>query len=1055
VALTEAFDVRQRLLDRLAADLVGPKGGPEEIIDERPSARYLTGILYPQQTEFLEEEDEQIDAENGPGSEADEGEQQATSLFRSFKPAACGFSFSIEVGEAEDLRLTVSYGRYEGEEVEAEEGGRKRPKWKRSALELADIPIPLEDGIGSQALDTGLTLHRRVRRDGSIATVTLQFVNEYREARGDVAGSENPLIVSDMFGREAAGFYQFEASVRCESGCRFVPRRRAFRGNDEDERVSDLIYRDFAEYAVGHTASAVWHPKSDPDVVALSWFPSATVKRMDADGDLTLASSIAGSALGRLHALDLANAPKDRLLGALSAVADGYSTWIEAERIRAKAELEAAPLLAQADINLDRCQAALDRIREGIDRIGEDADVELAFRLANRAMYVQAAWLKGHRDAHEHSSGDVCDFNWRPFQIAFCLLCLPSAADRGHLDRDLFDLIWFPTGGGKTEAYLMLSAFVLFHRRLTHGDKGGGVGVLMRYTLRTLTVQQFQRAAALATACEQLRLLEQWQLGDEQFSIGLWVGGDTTPNSYDGAAAALLGQAATSTPKQLTRCPVCRSDLDWRADESARRIVCECPDEYCRSIRPSGRIPALTVDEDLYSSPTSILIGTVDKFAQIVRKSATSVLFGLGSNNLPPDLIIQDELHLIGGPLGSLTGLYETAIDELCSNESGRAKVVGSTATIRRADEQIRSVFDRRAFQFPPPGVDWSNSCFARVDEQDEGRLYVGVTTAGRSEKFALQATAASLLQSGNDPELVVSPGLDPYWTLVSYFNSLKVLGGALVLMEDDVRISIAALAQQRNEPPRPLGNPEELTSRKSSADIPEILEKLDRHKGESGSVDVLLASNMLSVGVDITRLGLMLVNGQPKFMAEYIQATSRVGRRDPGLVITLYNNNKIRDRAHYESFASWHSALYRSVEPSSVTPFAPRARDKAIHAPLVALVRHLISPSGPGIRRTDRTKIMSLVDRIVARIERIDAGEASQARTELTDFVDEWLDGVEGGRIKAYWNDLRFNSSLLMSAEAAAARRAVGRNEALARPTPNSVRNVEPSVDFVLRERP
>jgi hypothetical protein len=185
----------------------------------------------------------------------------------------------------------------------------------------------------------------------------------------------------------------------------------------------------------------------------------------------------------------------------------------------------------------------------------------------------------------------------------------------------------------------------------------------------------------------------------------------------------------------------------------------------------------------------------------------------------------------------------------------------------------------------------------------------------------------------------------------------------------------------------------------------------------------------MLSVGVDIPRLGLMFVNGQPKLMAEYIQATSRVGRRDPGLVITLYNNNKIRDRAHYETFASWHGALYRSVEPSSVTPFAPRARDKAIHAPLVALVRHLVSPSGPGIRRADRTKIMSLVDRIVARIERIDAGEASQARTELTDFVDEWLDGVEGGRIKAYWNDLRFNIILLMSAEAAAARRAVGRN--------------------------
>lgn len=1050
--MTGALNVRSRLLERLAQDLVGPKAGPEETIDERPSARYLTGILYPQQTEFLEEEDEQIEAENGPGSEADDSDQQATSLFRSFKPAACGFSFSVEGDEGADLRLAVAYGRYTASEVETE-GGRKYLEWKRSPHEIADVAVSLAEGVSDQKLDEGLLVHRRVRRDGATATVTLQFVNQYREGRGEAAEAENPLIVADMIGRETAGFYQFEASVRCRSGCRFVPRRRAFRGNDEDERIADLIYRDFAEYAVGHTASAVWYPTSDPEVVSLSWFPSAIVKRMDADGDPALADAIAGSPLGRLHALELSSAPKSELIVTLAAVADGYSVWIERERARATGELQAEQLQRQAKLNLDRCEAALARIREGIRCIEESGDVELSFRLANRAMYIQAAWAAGHRDAHEHARADMYDFSWRPFQIAFCLICLASAIDRKHPDRDIFDLIWFPTGGGKTEAYLLLSAFVLFHRRLADAC-GGGVGVLMRYTLRTLTVQQFQRAAALATSCEQLRLSGAWPLGDERFSIGLWVGSDTTPNTYEAARAALVGQDPTSSPRQLTRCPVCRSQVEWRVDETPRSVLCECPDEFCRTARPNGGIPVLTVDEDLYDDPPSILIGTVDKFAQVVRKPDTSALFGIGTDAAPPDLIIQDELHLIGGPLGSLTGLYETAIDQLCSNDAGRAKVIGSTATIRRADEQIKSVFDRRAFQFPPPGLDWSNSCFARVDQDDPGRMYVGVTTAGRSEKFALQAASASLLQSGEDPQIAGSADLDPYWTLVAYFNSLKVLGGALVLMEDDVRITISALAQQRSEEPRNLGTPEELTSRKSSADIPEILENLGRRRGTPGCVDILLASNMLSVGVDIPRLGLMLVNGQPKFMAEYIQSTSRVGRRAPGLVITLYNNNKIRDRAHYESFASWHGALYRSVEPSSVTPFAPRARDKAIHAPLVALVRHLLG-LGPGLRRSDRPKVMGLIDTIVQRIDRIDPGEAAEARTELTEFVDEWLDGVEAGRIKAYWNDLRFNSSLLMSAEAAAARRAVGRSDALARPTPNSVRNVEPGVDFVLRERP
>ncbi|MGN6268462.1 MAG: helicase-related protein [Sphingomonas sp.] len=1046
-------NVRTLLLRRLEADLVGPKNGPEETIDERPSARYLTGMLYPQQSEFSEEEDDSLDAENGGGSSGDEDEQrEATSLFRSFKPATCGFSFAVEAEEGADLRLTVRFGRYAAAEIEAEDGRRPRLTWTRTPHEHADLQVSLEAGVEERQLEQGLILHRRVRREGSRATVTLQFVNEFREAKTGNAG--DPLVVTDMIGRESAGLYQFAASVECRSGCEFVPRRRSFHGNDEDERIADLIYRDSAEYAVGHTSSAEWAPVDCPTVVRLDWFPTAMVRRMDADGDPLLSSTIAASPLGGLHGLSLYASAKPELIATLGSVADGYAAWISAERARCADLLESLAL--QARRNLDRCERALARMREGIALIDTDARVETAFRLANRAMYLQAAWANGRRGA----AGDVdasksFDFRWRPFQIAFALLCLPSSADRAHPDREIFDLIWFPTGGGKTEAYLLLTAFVLFHRRLVHGDLGAGVGVLMRYTLRTLTVQQFQRATALITACEQLRLDTDQPLGSTPFSIGLWVGSDSTPNNYDAAVEALADLDPKSTPRQLTRCPVCRGEVRWRADAATRTIVCECPDQQCAEERLQGRLTVLTVDEDLYAAPPSLLIGTVDKFAQIVRRQESGVLFGVRNGLRQPDLILQDELHLIGGPLGSLTGLYETAVDELCRNDEGRAKVVGSTATIRRADEQIRHVFDRSAFQFPPPAVDWSNSCFARVDENDEGRLYVGVTTAGRSEKFALQATSASLLQAGVDPAISAAGDVDPYWTLVAYFNSLKVLGGALVLMEDDVRITIAALAQQHQETARRLGTPEELTSRKASSEIPMILDRLSRQRGDEECIDVLLASNMLSVGVDIPRLGLMLVNGQPKFMAEYIQATSRVGRRSPGLVVTLYNNNKIRDRAHYETFASWHGALYRSVEPSSVTPFAPRARDKAIHAPLVALVRHLISPGTPNVRRTDRAAVLGMVDRIVERVRTIDPGEAAQCRAELVEFVEAWLDGVEGGRIKAYWNDVRFNSSLLMSAEAAAARRAVGAGQAEARPTPNSVRNVEPSVDFVLKERP
>ncbi|MBO9695903.1 MAG: hypothetical protein J7499_06875 [Sphingopyxis sp.] len=1049
--IEKSTEARARLLERLHADLIGPGGGPDEKIDERPSARYLTAVLYPQQSEFGEDEDESISAENAGGADSDEEVKEATSLLRSFKPAVCGLSFSVMVTEdGAEPRLKIRYGRYR---AEARDDGTRLLDWQRSDHLLPDIGISLAAGADERDIAQGLRLHRRVRRDGARATVTLQFVNLHHEIRPDdhAKPEADPLGVSDMVGGEEACFFQFTAEVRCPAGCGFVPRRRAFQGNDEDERVADLIYRDCAEYAVGHTASASWDPADRPDRVRLDWMPGVPVRNMDAEGDAELRAAVAASPLGRLHGLETASAPDTALIGTLDAVADGYDRWIEAR----DGDIRKIPdaLREQAARNLDRCRDAARRIRDGIAFLAADADALDAFRRANHAMYVQAAWAAGRAEAERDTDPAAFKFHWRPFQLAFALMCLPSAATRGHPDRDIFDLIWFPTGGGKTEAYLLLAAFTLFYRRLRHGARGAGVAILMRYTLRTLTVQQFQRAAAMITACEQLRLAAGTKYGAQRFSIGLWVGGDSTPNRYDGAVEALRNFDAASTPRQLTKCPRCRAELQWSNDRSRRRIVCRCTSESCLSARPDGALPVMTVDDDLYAEPPSILIGTVDKFAQIVRKNESGALFGINGAVEPPDLIIQDELHLIGGPLGSLTGLYETAIDRLCSTDAGPPKIIGSTATIRRADEQVRSVFNRRAFQFPPPALDWSNSCFAKVREKDAGRLYVGISTAGRSEKFALQAASASLLQSGSDAELAGNPAFDAYATLVAYFNSLKVLGGALVLMEDDVRITIEALARRRRETARQLGTPEELTSRKPSSEIPEILEQLNLSATDDEAVDILLASNMLSVGVDIPRLGLMLVNGQPKFMAEYIQATSRVGRREPGLVVTLYNNNKIRDRAHFEAFASWHGALYRSVEPSSVTPFAPRARDKALHAPFVALVRHLISPQ-PAIGAADRPKLLALIDDIVDRIADIDPPETRQARDELTAFVDAWIDGVAEGRIRTYWNDRQIQSSLLMSAEEAAARRATGREAAPAVPTPNSVRNVEPSVVFLLKER-
>src|SRR5262245_37313824 len=268
-----------------------------------------------------------------------------------------------------------------------------------------------------------------------------------------------------------------------------------------------------------------------------------------------------------------------------------------------------------------------------------------------------------------------------------------------------------------------------------------------------------------------------------------------------------------------------------------------------------ARLPIWTIDEEIYRQAPSLLIGTVDKFAQIVRKPETRALFGRGTTHFPPDLIIQDELHLISGPLGSMAGLYEIAIDELCRRDSVRPKVIGSTATIRRAEEQILALFDRGTYQFPAPGLDAGNSGFAVIDNESPGRLYVGVTTAGRSATYMLQAIVASLLQAA------ASPGASPmeqdhYWTLVTYFNSLRELGRALVLMQDDVPVSIGQFAARRGEQRRRIEAPAELTSRVRSYEIRDMLERLNKPVSDPEAVDLLVASNMISVGLDIPGLG-------------------------------------------------------------------------------------------------------------------------------------------------------------------------------------------------------
>jgi len=1068
--------VRSELAAAASALLVGPLS-PEEIIESAPVDTYLTGILWPRGAPV-----DGIDDDTGldSGSDPASGVETAVPGYRAIRPCSIGITFAV----GKDATVIVSLGetsRYVPVEIEgsdpgnghgigpASKPGQSRRAWARQRLgysvrlsskaktDTAKISEFLNPQ-GALIVDKRLALHirRRVGPDQQVFTVTL--INE--ESDDEESGS-----------RDAQCLFQAELVVEAiVDGAPGIQPRKAppITSSDEDSLTNALLYRDVREFAVGHGIAATWSQDATnaASEVRTAWLPETHVLGTSPDGHALLTTfrqshpdTLKAEFLGR-------ESDRAAVTASLDAFAERYALWIE-QYLRARVDQFHGDLRSAAENNLDRCVSTLERIRAGVEMLRKDDAVWAAFALANTAMDRQSRFR-----AKEHPKPLL----WRPFQVAFMLLVIPGLADPKLDDRKCMDLLWFPTGGGKTEAYLALTAFQIFHRRLTneHRREQGGVDVLMRYTLRLLTVQQFQRAASLIAACDVMREADA-RLGQARITLGLYVGSDATPNKMEDARKALdeehADQKPKSTPRQLLRCPVCGSELRgtaYQADPLQPRIDIVCSNAECET---GGRpLPVLTVDATIYANPPSLLIGTIDKFAQMPRRTDIRRIFGLDGGS-PPGLIIQDELHLISGPLGSMAGLYETIVDLVCTRGDIRPKVIGSTATIGHAAAQVRALFDRSVLQFPPPGFDASDSFFAVRDADGPDRLYIGIPTAGRSPKFALQAVIAALLQSA---ATLVATGraddasIDAYWTCVAYFNSLRELGGAYVLMQDDVPRQMEFLAGRLSSPRRILElEPEELSSRKSSRELPGLLHALSttltQFKADPfeypAPKDAVLASNMISVGVDVPRLGLMVVNGQPKSTAEYIQASSRVGRGIPGLVITLYNFGRPRDLSHFEHFRSYHSALYRSVEATSVTPWAPRARDKALHAVVASVMRHLV-PSLDGDEDASRfdpanPAVKTLIASILARVSAASDGmEAADTQADLDAIVDEWARRSQDARSSSgrlrYWEKKapfgRTAPHLMCSAEEGAA------TGNLAWPTPNTMREVEPSTAFVLK---
>jgi hypothetical protein len=1076
--------IRDELHQLVIDDLHGPLGGAfEEFGNERPTDRYIVGRLAPDGTVIEPDtQDEPADTDGADLGE-DQPEPSAPNSV-SLAPSALGCTAYVS-GDTRDLSVRAEWAWYRRAVPETE--SEQARVWQRVPVH-GSSQVPLAVGeLGPFQVNAEypqVVLRGRAHRHEGNWLVSLFLVNA--QAR--------PAALPD-----SAWLFQVKLTLTGpERRAVFLPRPDSTSGGDQADKAEQrrlaMAYRMSPEFAVGHgTGVHVIQADDDPMLaveITTAAIPAAEVPFTSApepgtDPDLPWLELVLD--MKRLAELDLPD-----LVTGLTPLAAGYRVWLDRQEARiADPASHLAGYAQDAADALAAARQAADRIERGIQLLAEDETALAAFRFANWAMYLQRIHTMAAeartRDAHMSLDDALAavdeprNHSWRPFQLAFVLLNLPALADPAHPERAddgtaLADLLWFPTGGGKTEAYLGLTAFTLAVRRL-QGSLGGldaraGVGVLMRYTLRLLTIQQFQRAAALICACETLRRSDPGVWGPVPFRIGLWVGARVTPNRTDDAddwLKQLRGgrrapTRALGSPHQLVNCPWCGSSLEAGRDITVnmvtRRTTITCPDPFC-PFGPADNgegIPVLVVDEEIYRLLPSLIIGTVDKFAQLTWRGETECLFGRVSRRCtrhgyvtadtmaekwelstdtsshppsgdeppgrieraaplrPPDLIIQDELHLISGPLGSMVGLYESAVDRLAtwdlgSGKRSRPKVIASTATARRAPRQIGALFDRRTEVFPPPGLDIGDSFFARqrptspdAERYAPGRRYAGICAHGIRMKSTLIRVYVSVLGGAQKlhEKYGKNPVTDPYMTLVGYFNSLRDLGGMRRLVEDDVSARLTR-ADERGLARRYDPLLRELTSRLSSTEIPEVLGHLmeqfvkDPPTGQRRPIDVLLATSMIAVGVDVQRLGLMVVASQPKSSAEYVQATSRVGRQAPGLVFTVFNWARPRDLSHYESFEQFHATIYRHVEALSVTPFADRAVDRGLTGVLIAMVRDLGDTYNGNMRARAFDRNDELADHIVRYLKRRagnvsgDNSVSSGVERQLDSRLDQW----------------------------------------------------------------
>lgn len=638
--------------------------------------------------------------------------------------------------------------------------------------------------------------------------------------------------------------------------------------------------------------------------------------------------------------------------------------------------------------------------RLGIETLKRDSKLREAFRLMNKAF----------ANLTQSSGGKIRA--WRLFQIGFIVSQLPSLAVR-ELDPSASDdyakslrnmlnevgVLWFPTGGGKTESYLGLIAAALIYDRLR--GKTSGVCAWMRFPLRMLSLQQLERLAKVIAALNVLRTQHPKIAQGDPFAIGYYVGDTVTPNriSSDKMRELETDKASREQLRLVRKCPFCGSPVEVKALRANWRVAHVCTNTQCFSNTSNslgifkGSLPLCITDAEIYRYLPSVLVGTVDKLAIIARSPYFAHITRGPTQRCPthgytsydeciergswaasceakkrnltavpqvkdpgPSLLIQDELHLLRAELGVFNGHYEGLLRFLGERSHMRPKVLAATATIEAYDLHTFHVYLARSRRYPQPAWEAGESFYATSKPLRLRRFYLGILNHTRAiEDSAIRATslyirevrrlkatpkkAAQIVGAPEATDDEVLSILRLYDLSLCYVNR-KATGGSI---SDKMTFIERLLAREK------LGSISHrvLTGDQSTEYIGDTLDLIEREKNETGEprLDVVIATNLISHGVDLERINMMTVCGMPSHYAEYVQSTSRAARSHPGIVFVCFKSRDPREHSQFEFFTQMHEHMERLIEAVAVNRFASFAPRKTVPGLLAGLLLCDYSP--------------------------------------------------------------------------------------------------------------